>query len=132
MVHERQRLALGFEPRDNLICVETRLDDLQRDTAADGMRLLGHVDRAHPTLADALEQVVVGDRRANGSLLGEDDTPDPVDRDDSISGSGPSNSPGWSLVCGQQRVHAPPQFLVGAAGRIQERHALCRRGLLQR
>ena len=44
--------------------VHARLDDLQRDLAADGLLLLGHVDDAHAPLADLLEQLVRADPRA--------------------------------------------------------------------
>src|SRR5207247_8699377 len=33
MIHQRQRLPLGFEAGDHLACVHPRLDDLQRDLA---------------------------------------------------------------------------------------------------
>jgi hypothetical protein len=36
VVHQRQRLAFGFEPRDDLARVHAELDDLERDLAHDG------------------------------------------------------------------------------------------------
>ena len=36
MVHHRQRLPLGFEPGDDLLCVHAQLDDLQGDLARTG------------------------------------------------------------------------------------------------
>ena len=59
-----QGLALGLEPGDDLAAVHARLDDLERDLAADGLLLLGHVDDAHAPLADLLEQLVGADPRA--------------------------------------------------------------------
>ena len=44
--------------------VHARLDDLQRHLAADGLRLLGHVDDAHAPFADLLQQLVGADDRA--------------------------------------------------------------------
>ncbi len=67
MVHQGQSLALGLEPGDHLGGVHARLDNLQRDPAADGLLLLGHVDRAHTPLADLLEELVRTDASA-GSL----------------------------------------------------------------
>ena len=58
MVHERQCLALGLEAGDHLAGVHSGLDDLERDPAADGRLLLGHVDDAHSPFADFLQQLV--------------------------------------------------------------------------
>ena len=62
--HHRQRLPLGLEAGDDLTGVEPRLDQLERDPAADGELLLGHEDGAEPALADALEQLVTPDQIA--------------------------------------------------------------------
>jgi hypothetical protein len=62
MVHQRERLPLGFEPRDDLRRVHPGLDDLQRHLPADRPRLLGEPDDAHPPFADLLEQAVRADR----------------------------------------------------------------------
>jgi len=64
VVHHRQRLALGLEPRDDLGAVHPGLDDLERDLAPDGVLLLGHVDNAHAPFADRLQQPVGADPRA--------------------------------------------------------------------
>ena len=64
VVHHRQRLPLGLEPGDDLLRVHARLDDLQRDPAADGLLLLGQEDDAHAPLADPLEELVGPDVRA--------------------------------------------------------------------
>ena len=58
MVHERQRLALGLEPGDDLLGVHAQLDDLEGDPAADGLLLLGQIDHPAAALADLLEQLV--------------------------------------------------------------------------
>ena len=65
VVHQRQRLPLGLEAGDDLPGVHARLDDLQRDLAADGVLLLGHEDDAEAALADLLQQLVAADDRAD-------------------------------------------------------------------
>ena len=69
MVHQRQGLALGFEPGDDLLGVHAQLDDLEGDPAADGLLLLGHIDHPAAAFADLLEQFVVAD--AVAGFLGE-------------------------------------------------------------
>ena len=44
--------------------VHAGLDDLERDLAAHGLVLLGHVDDAHAAFADLLQQLVRPDDRA--------------------------------------------------------------------
>ena len=46
VVHERQHLALGLEPRYNLLRVHARLDDLERDPA--GPAFPARQDRRSP------------------------------------------------------------------------------------
>ena len=58
MIHHRERLAFGLEPRHDLIRVHAGLDDLERDLAADGLLLLGHEDDAHAAFADVLNQFI--------------------------------------------------------------------------
>jgi hypothetical protein len=64
MVHHRQRLALGLEPGDHLGGIHAGLDGFERHLASDRPGLLGHVDGAHPALAQALEELVGADRGA--------------------------------------------------------------------
>ena len=52
VVHQRQGLPLGLEPRHHLAGVHPGLDDLQGDLAADRLFLLGQVDHAHAALAE--------------------------------------------------------------------------------
>ena len=40
MIHQREGLPLGLEPRDDLAAVHPRLDDLERHLAPDRFRLL--------------------------------------------------------------------------------------------
>ena len=64
MIHHRQRLPLGLEAGDHLLGVHARLDDLQRDPAADRLGLLGDIDDAHSPFADLLQQLVGADEGA--------------------------------------------------------------------
>ena len=58
MVHERERVPLSLEPRDDLLGVHPQLDDLEGDPTADGLRLLGHIHDPAPALADLFQQLV--------------------------------------------------------------------------
>ena len=74
MVHQRQRLPLGFEAGDHLLGVHARLDDLERHPAPDRFVLLGQPDLAHPALADDLEKPVRPDASGRVSVtVGGDD-----------------------------------------------------------
>ncbi len=69
MVHQGESLPLGLEPRDDLLRIHARLDDLERHLATHGLRLLGQVDDAHSPFADHLRELVGADDRAEGSPL---------------------------------------------------------------
>ena len=75
MVHQRQRLALGFEPGDDRFGVHPQLDDLQRNPPPDGLLLFGHIDHPAAAFADLLQQLVVPDPVAGifGQRRGNDD-----------------------------------------------------------
>ena len=64
MVHQGQGLPLGLEAGDHLPGIHARLDDLERDAAADRRLLVGHEDHAHAAFADLLQQLVRTDERA--------------------------------------------------------------------
>ena len=68
MVHHRQRLPLGLEPRDDLPAVHAQLDDLERDAAFDRLALFGHPDFAEAAFADLLQQLVAADHLGRGFL----------------------------------------------------------------
>ncbi len=55
---------IGFEAGDDLFGVHARLDDLERDLAADGALLLGEEDDPHPPLAELADDCVGADARA--------------------------------------------------------------------
>ena len=51
MIHQRERLTLGFEAPNHLARVHACLDQLERHAAADGLRSFGQLDVAHAALA---------------------------------------------------------------------------------
>ena len=51
MIHQRHGLPLGLEAGDDLVGVHARLDDLERDLAADRLDLLGDEDQAEAAFA---------------------------------------------------------------------------------
>ncbi len=65
VVHQGQGLAFCLEPGNHVARVHSRLENLQRDLAADGLGLLGNEDQAEPTLTDLLHQPVRPDPVAN-------------------------------------------------------------------
>ena len=72
MVHDRERLALGLEPRDHLSGVHAGFDDFQRDLPVNGAGLLGEPDFAHPAFPQSLQQAVRANRfsRRRGGAAG--------------------------------------------------------------
>ena len=70
MVHHRQRLPLGLEPRDDLLGVHPQLDDLERHAPPDRLGLLGDIDHSAPAFADTLQQLVAPERLAHGFVRG--------------------------------------------------------------
>ena len=61
MVHHGQRLPFRLEAGNDLPRVHAGLEDLERDAASDGLRLLGHEDNAEPALANLFQQLVGSD-----------------------------------------------------------------------
>ena len=70
VVHQRQRLPLRFEARDDLACVHASFDDLERDFALHRLGLFGHEDDAEAPRADFLEEFVTANYCPG--LFGED------------------------------------------------------------
>ena len=71
VVHQRQSLAFGFEPGQDLRGVHAGFDELDGDFAFDRLLLFGHPDRPHAPFADRFHQLVAaGDDRA-GLLAGQ-------------------------------------------------------------
>ena len=58
MVHQRQCLPLGLESSHNLFGVHAGLDDFQGNFAANGFRLLGHVDDSKTSFAELLSKFI--------------------------------------------------------------------------
>ena len=52
VVHQREGLPLGLEPRHHLAGVHAELDHLQGDLAADRVLLFRQVDHAHAALTE--------------------------------------------------------------------------------
>ena len=63
VIHHRQSLAFGLEPRDHLRGVHAWLDDFERHPAPDRLLLLDHEDGPHAALADLLEKFVEANNR---------------------------------------------------------------------
>jgi hypothetical protein len=90
MVHHRQRLPFRLESGNHLPRVEARLDYLERDLAANGVLLLGHVDHAEAAFpcasslaADYSARAFAGTRNVEGASLfhhldGIEKLPDPL------------------------------------------------------
>ena len=58
VIHQRQRLPLGLEPRQDGPGIHARLDQLERNLPLDRLGLLGQVDAAHAPFADLLAELV--------------------------------------------------------------------------
>ena len=63
MVHHRQRLALGFEARDDRPRVHAQFNHLQRHQAAHRFFLFRHVNGAATAFADFLQDFIMPDLR---------------------------------------------------------------------
>ena len=78
VVHQGERLPLGFEALDHLLGIHPGLDDLERDLSLDGLGLLREVDDAEAPLTERVDQGVLRDgiphlrisRRLAGEMLG--------------------------------------------------------------
>ena len=79
VIHQRERLALGFEARHYLACVHAQLDDFEGDAPADRFLLFGHPDITEAALADFLQQFVAADALA-GLLAQSNDAAGNIDR----------------------------------------------------
>ena len=70
MVHHGQRLPFRLEPGDDSLCIHAELDDLERDTTAHRLGLLGDINHAATTLTHLLEHFVAADYPADGFIPG--------------------------------------------------------------
>jgi hypothetical protein len=61
MIHQSQRLPLGLESSDDTLGVHTQFDDLERDPAANGFLLFGHIHHTAAAFADLLQKLVAAD-----------------------------------------------------------------------
>ena len=76
MIHERERLAFGFEPGHDALGVHAQLDHLNRNLAPNGFALLRPINDAEAPLADLLQKFVSANAVANlllveGELAGD-------------------------------------------------------------
>src|ERR1041385_2904579 len=84
MIHERQRLALRFEARDDIARVHAWLDDLQRNRALNRLVLLGQIYDAHASFTEHADDAIrpnlfrrlEGSRAAPAATRVSGDTPD--------------------------------------------------------
>ena len=126
MIHHRQRLPLRLEARDDLPAVHARLDDLQRDLAADGVGLLRHVDHAHPPAANLFQQFVSANGRTD-AVRGRHR----LARHIKPNGRGFKNAT-RALMCEQERLDRTSQLGVACACLFEKRGPLARRAFPQR
>jgi len=60
VVHQRQRLPRLLEAAHQRLAIHPQLDSLERDPALHRLLLLGEIDRAHPALAQRVEDAACG------------------------------------------------------------------------
>ena len=63
VIHDRQRLTLRLEARDELLRVHAQFQDLQRHASRNRRGLIRHVDDAHAAFAEDLQDAVWADVR---------------------------------------------------------------------
>ena len=68
MIHHRQRLLFGLEPRDHLFGVHPQLDHLERHPPPHRLRLLRDINHATPAFADTFQKFLVPERLAHGFI----------------------------------------------------------------
>ena len=68
MVHQGQRLTLGFETRYHLARVHADLDQLDGDAATHRLPLLSQPDLTHAAFADQLQQVIRTDNDSGSRI----------------------------------------------------------------
>ena len=128
MVHQRQRLALGFEPGGDLPAVHAQLDDLERHTALHRLALLRHPDLAEPALTDLLQQLVASQHLGGGFGRSREGT---HDRKGVVRGR-PRQEPRRAEMRLEQLVQRRAQAGILPAGVVEKGDALGRRRLLHR
>jgi hypothetical protein len=123
MIHQRQRLPLGFKARDHLTRVHAGFEDLEGNLTADRLLLLGDEDQAHAAFADLFHQTVRADN-TSGTLADR--------RVKSLRRSNRGAFQELSLVIGgQQRLNVAAQAVIPGTGAVQKRGPLPRILFLQ-
>ncbi len=140
MLHQREGLALGGEAGDAAPGVRAELDDFKRDVAAHRLLLRGLEHHAAAALAEALQQPVAVDARAD-PLVREDVRVGASGRDRRETGfarevedqalAPREEALGGGLI-GEHGVHGGTQGIVVQAGLIQETGPLRRVGHVHR
>jgi hypothetical protein len=114
VIHERERLPLGFETCHELPRVHARLNDLQGNLAPDGFLLFSHEDDAEATFADLLDQLVGADLGPNQTSF-DSDVPGALDSLDRRL-----QKATLFLVHAEQRLHARLQLPIFSAGLLDK------------
>ena len=115
VLHERQRLAFGFEAGHDLFRVHAQLENLERDSPRDGGALLRHVDHPVTALTDLLQHFV----RAKGRTDEQVRRVGGVVRRTRIHGGPPKIAIHLQLEP-QPKIEARPQGCISRAGFVQE------------
>ena len=124
MVHQGQGLPLGLEAGDDLAAVHARLDDLERDLAADRLAPARPCRRRPCRLRRSAAAACTGRRRSPGLLAGR------LVRPGMAVGAALENA-GGPVVGLEQALDPPAESLVAAARLVQERQPLGPGGLAQ-
>jgi hypothetical protein len=124
MVHQRESLTLGLEAGDDLLRVQTRLDDFQRHAPPHRSALVRHPHRAESALANLLEQFVITDDVAR-LLAGHPGRPGGIRAGDSIA-----EEFRRSLVSGELCLNAGTQIWISGANFIEKCRPLLGRNQL--
>lgn len=113
MIHQCQGLSFRFEPGDDLPRIHAQLDDLESDAADNWLGLLSHVNHAHPTFTDLLQQLVTANHCPR-CLLGRQ-----VEFDRGSGGSRRFEKFVCLVMCGEQLLKLPAKFRLAGAGLVE-------------
>src|SRR5262245_7939773 len=120
MVHQGESLALGLKAGDHLARVHAGFDELERDQALDGLRLLGHVHRAHAAFADWFDELEGADDRTKSLRYGFINSAADTRSRLFEKAAGP-------VLRGQHLFHATAKIGIAGAGPVEVGGALARR-----
>ncbi|HXJ57269.1 MAG TPA: hypothetical protein VNU68_11445 [Verrucomicrobiae bacterium] len=115
VIHQSQRLSLGFEARDHAFGVHARLDHLECDASADRLLLFRHENNPASSFSDLLQQFVPVD--AVTRLFARSDFRSPFA--DPTSGRFFQELP-RAIVGSEQRLDSSAQLLIVSASPLQK------------